>query len=103
MKGLFVLIIIAIVGFVAWQAFGGQDATVPNAPAPDVNLPDNPGAAADSFWDTIDGLPQWVWTQVAPIILVGGVLMYLSRKHRTTLFFVVGIAIGVFIVVVHNS
>lgn len=103
MKSLAVLILLAVVGFVAWQALGGQDATVPDAPTPDLPLPDNPGEAADSFWDTVDGLPQWVWRQLMPIVLLGGVLVYMSRKHKAALFLMMGIAVGVLIVVVANS
>ena len=98
MRALVILLLAAIAIFVVWQASQGSD--VPNAPGVnDLPIPDNPGQAADGLWNKIDAAPQWVWTQVAPILAVMGLLMYISRKYPRLMGAIVGAAVISFIIV----
>lgn len=100
MKAAVVVIILLVIGFIAWQAVGGQDVTTPNAPNPDLPVPDNPGEAADDLWDTVDGAPQWVWTQVAPILIVGIALAMIAKKFPKASYILLGLFFGFFFFVV---
>ena len=92
------MLVAAIAIFVVWQATQGSD--VPNTPNPgDLPIPDNPEQAADGLWKQVDELPQWVWTQVVPILAVMSILMYISRKYPRLMGAIVGGAVVAFIIV----
>jgi hypothetical protein len=97
-KAFAVIVVIAVIGFVLWRATQGSD--VPDAPSPDLPIPDTPDDAAGDLWDYIEGLPTWVWTQAAPIVLLALALAWVSSKYPKLLWFCVGILVAVIAVVV---
>lgn len=100
MKGFIALILAAVLAFVVWVAIGGQDTKVPDAPNPKVPLPKDPGDAADKTWNFIDAAPQWVWTQVAPIVIVGIILAMIAKKFPKASYILLGAFIATIVIFV---
>lgn len=104
-KKLVPLILVAIVGFIAWRMFGGASAHVPNAPGvgvPDVQVPGpgdvETGAKKGSDW--LANLPGTIWTFVVPMLIVVSVLYWIWKdpKRRSLALGVAVVALLIYVV-----
>lgn len=97
MRGVVVIILVAVILLVLWYMGQGDTTTVPDAPsAPDLPLPDNPEDAVDGVDKLVKKMPPWGW-QVVAVILVLVVISSIKKRHPVLFWGLIFITIGVVI------
>lgn len=95
MKGLTIVVIILIVGFVLWSMSQGE--SVPNTPGTDdLPIPDNPEDGVNNIADWLETRPAWFW-QFASMGIVLGLIFVASRRLPKLFWVLVGMAVMGFI------
>lgn len=101
MRGVVLIALLLVAGFMLWSVTQGDSATVPDQDLPDVNIPDDADEqVAEGTEKVLLGIPPWGWAVVALIIVVA--VINNIRKKMPALFWL-GIGLLVAFVLIAGS
>lgn len=85
MRGLVLLLVVLVGGFLVWTQVGGKETTVPDGPGtPSLPSGEQVAEGGKGIMDKIYAAPPWVWSCVAVVIVL--VLLNSIRTKMPALF-----------------
>jgi hypothetical protein len=92
------ILLVVVVGFLAWQYSQGSTTKVPDAPKVGLPKVDNPEDLAKKGADGLAGLPDWFWSFAVPLGIVVGLALWVRSKYPKFFWLVIGVGLCLFVV-----